>query len=136
MPVAESAWGRVCAQVGAAHVRLLKSVHGLEDALLSSGTEPRLWSERVKHELAQLVDILAHHRDAVAPPAGLLGLIELHGRSRGVTDLIATHDRLLARAQMARKTGAAIPIVGPIRTSRCQRSLSSRTSPRNATAAQ
>ena len=97
--VTESAWERVCGQIEEAHVRLLKSVHRLEDALLASSAESAQWSQNVSRELAQLIDIVANHRDAVAAPGGLTDLIELHGHSRGVTDLIATHDRLLADAQ-------------------------------------
>jgi hypothetical protein len=103
MPGAQSAWDRVCTQVEEAHVMLLKSVHRLEDALMASGAEPRQWSEQVGRNLAQLIDIIALHRDAVAVPGGLIGLIELHGRSRGVTALIATHDRLLDQAHALRQ---------------------------------
>jgi len=99
MPVTESAWDRVCTQTEEAHVTLLKSVHRLEDAMLASCAESAPWSQNAGRELAQLIDVIAHHRDAVTAPGGLIGLIELHGHSRGVTDVIATHDRLLTEAE-------------------------------------
>lgn len=80
------------------HASILKALHGLESTLLASCQDSRRWATHVHREVIQLIDLLAQHRMAAAPPTGLLGLIQLHGHSRGVTELAATHERLVADA--------------------------------------
>ena len=89
-----SGWDEVCRETEAAHAAILKALHRLEDAILASAVRPHEWTEHVHRELTWLMDLLDQHRRAVAPPAGLIGLIDLQGHSRGVTELAGTHERL------------------------------------------
>jgi hypothetical protein len=93
-----SRWDAACRETEQAHAAILKSLHRLEDALLVSKT-PDAWKAHVHLELVGLLELLEQHRRTAAPPTGLLGLIDLHGHSRGVTDLVASHERLLDDAQ-------------------------------------
>jgi hypothetical protein len=70
-------WERACEQAEDAHVAILKSLHRFEDALLAPATQPHEWNTQVHRELVGLIDALEQHRRAAAPPAGLIGLIDL-----------------------------------------------------------
>lgn len=93
-----SRWDEACRETEDAHAAILTSLHRLEDALLARET-PSEWRAHVHRALVALSDLLEQHRRTAAPPAGLLGLIELQGHSRGVTDTGSMHDRLLDDAQ-------------------------------------
>lgn len=92
-------WDRACEQTAEAHGAILRELHQLEDVILVSGVPPPEWVGQVRRALIGLIELLEHHRKAVAPPDGLIGLVDLQGHSRRVTDLGGTHDRVVDDAQ-------------------------------------